>query len=98
MAAHLRLDVEVLEVDPVSPLPGRVVEEPQRESGDLAVVLGYVSEYGRLLAEERPPQIAGGRFHLVQRLLVHREFTNQRQESRDVFGAGRSDHISQASR
>src|SRR5690606_2183079 len=70
VAAHLRADVEILQVDAVYTAPGGEVDEPQREAHDAAVDLGDVPVQGRVLTEQRCAQLLGREVALVWRLLV----------------------------
>src|SRR5690606_39840437 len=67
VAAHLRADVEILQVDAVYTAPGGEVEEPQREAHDAAVDLGDVPR-----SEEHTSELQS-RENLVCRLLLEKK-------------------------
>src|SRR5262249_5224096 len=100
LAAPLRLDVEVFQVDPVPAEPGRVAQKPQREPNGLAVFLGDMREQRWLTArparllrpgQERRAQVVLGRADLVPAPFVGCQLRAHLIDRRDVGRLGRAD-------
>jgi len=66
-------DEQVLQVDPVAPGPGRVVEEPDRDRDDLPLLLDDVRVHRGGGAEQGLPQVGGRRLDRVRLALVLRQ-------------------------
>jgi hypothetical protein len=92
VAAQLWPHVQVLQVDAVLALPGGEVQEPEREPGDLALVLGDMREDGRLGSEQGGAQLVLRPGHLRQRSLVPGQVADELVDRGHIIGPGPADH------
>src|SRR6266704_2628465 len=92
LAAALRPYVEVLEVDAVAAQPGREAQEPQRETGHLALDHGDVGEHRGLVTEQGALQQLGSQLDLVGGPLVGRQITHELHHRRHVLHRGAADY------
>ena len=98
LAAPLRLDVEIFQVDPVPAEPGRVAQKPQREAHGLAAFLGDMGEQRWLPAQLLRPgqecraQVVLGRADFAPAPFVGCQLHDHLMDGRDVGRLGRADH------
>ena len=83
-AAKLRLDEDVLQVDPRPTQPGGVIEKIEGKTGRAAVVLGYQTEIKGIGSESVPLQAGFGRQNCFGLTLVGGQRANEGQNLRHV--------------
>ena len=82
----VRLDEEILEVDAVAGVEGRVVIEPESIAGRLAIPLGDIAEGLGLRRKQRLGDQHLIRHDLVHELFVFGKFANENENERFVSG------------
>jgi len=87
-AAKLRSYEEILEIDPVFALPGRIVEEPERHADDSrgSVVIDFdeIAEDAWLFSEESGDEIGLARLDRIRCSFVIRQLLDEAEYFRGV--------------
>src|SRR6266851_373791 len=92
LAAVRRTHEQVFQIDPGAAAEGRKIDEPDRETGRLALPFRDLAEQPWTAAEQRRADASFGGFDFVQQLFVLGEFANQRQNQSGFIGTRAADN------